>query len=701
MEPRSAYTVFKQVAKEAIERDATLISTKKNNEYTVRCTHCSYLLRYRVNPENMVYIIDSQPHTCSCREPTNSIFVPYIKEAVMYMQQHMDNPTVRSIKIFIADELGLKESDVNTSQIYSAMRYIRKHTIGDDSIDFLEDLSRKFNENNNGTVKLIKNDKGELESIYIEFNYSSCLAELENRVYFLDGTHTKSGFQSCILVLACATGFETVLPLAVLWCLSENTENTQQLFVNAKHLIHNHPLIKSDAAACFESVIHEHDCFHSLCMHHLTKTLKLTAATIVNDMVNAMTITEFNQLCDELSKKSPSTWTKIADKLDHYFRLGGEPSNYLYRASSPVESINAAILNARCERYAEMVISILEWGDKQFKKFKTLVKDAVKNQMVITTRASKAIADRTVIGRERFHYSLHESFAYVIPNSLSKDKDMNNVVTWPCDNPPPHKYFGKPRGRFQESFVAKTIPKNSLWCTCQEFLSSGIPCVHQCIVYRKAELESVTAQFWKVSSYTSALSIKDHIIPSIEMLQPIHIESAAQRPQPGRPRKRRYVSITEAEKAKARKFFKGNMLATIDDELTDIEDSLYELAHVLEESDGKYEGSITSLRACFDRIQILVTELDSEERLISKRAVKRVVKAASIRDVLHNLDEFSLSIFNENKAAILSSASNTFKLQSKALLNKVLLKNELLNESAKSLLVGRKQFYKTLSESIS
>ena len=701
MEPRNAYNTYKNIALAAVSHNADLTITKKKNIFTVKCKECNYICKYRVNDANMIYILKDSEHTCySSNTDSKHIFFPYMKEAVVQADLSIRDPTGQQIRSFISKELLIKEDDISLTQVYSAIRSVRKVMFTNDSIDLLVDFAEKFNQMNQGRVELLRNESDELSGIFIEYNHAEAYSNMQHRLLFLDGTHTRSGFNSCILVLAGETGFETVLPLSILWCLSEDMYNTEELFARSKRIIKNNPVIKSDGAACFESAIHNHGCSHSLCIHHLIKKLKLRASSIIRDMQNASTITEFNSLCDELAAGFPKTWTSISDKLDHYFRMAGEPPTYMYKASSPIESVNAAIVNAREKRFTEMVEELIIWGDKQLTKIKQQVREAVRNQQILTTRAQKEIGARTANARENYHYKLYESFAYVVPNSVSCDRDRTNIVTWKCNSPPHHKYYGKPRGDFQARFVKTEIPKNTLWCTCQEFTASGLPCIHQCLVYRKTDIETVTSSFWKVNEYMRFMDVHQHVIPSIESLAIVPLTPAVQKPQPGRPKRSRLISIMELEKERAKETSIKQTLKSIESNGLDVEYSTYDLNRSMDLDEIDEQSFVCLLASNFNEIQRLVLLLDNVERKITNRAKKRIEYSHFIRNYLRELDEFLYDTAKRYEDAILRGSIEAYEIPKMSLCNRIAFRNTMTSESLKSILNGRKSFYNLISKCI-
>ena len=698
MQPRFAYNVYKSIAMNGIKHKAKLSVKKKKNVFTVSCSKCQYICKYRMNPSNMVYILEEIQHTCTASEDEPiDIFYPYIREAASHAGAKFKEPTPHQIRGFICNELQITEDKVKIEKVYSAMRCIRAKDDGDGSINLLTDFAKKFNETNAGRIILNSNEDNELSAIYIEFNYATQFAGLDDQLFFLDGTHTKSGMESCILVIAAATGFETVLPVSMLWCLKENTENTSLLFKLSESIIRNRPVFKTDAAKCFERVIHSVNCDHSLCIHHLLKNLRYGTYTIINDMINAATVDQFNSLCDELQLKSPRTWEKLESKLDHYFRLAGEPRTFLYRASSPIESLNSAIIKARSKRYTEMIVALIEWGDRQLVKIKQIIQDSITNRLVLTQRALKEVNERESLAREGFSYEICNQFAYVRPNSHSKDHDMTNVVTHHCMDPPAYVYTSKPRNEFQRKFLETSIPIGEPWCTCQEFLSSGLPCIHQCLVYDRREMEGVASPFWKVSTYEFLLSVKRHEIPCVERLSIIPIKSAQQTPQPGRPRKKRLISTYELEisKKKTEVSFSA-WFKRIADVCRDLEDSLMDLDYALSEDDIDSESLVFVLKSDIDKIEELMMDTDNMERFISKRATKRIQHISEVRNTLSNLNEFAVYIVTQNMNTIACNAVKAFDMDERTLYNKITIKNRIQEEGKSSKVTSKTLLYNAI-----
>ena len=196
MEPRTAYAVLKEIAKDAVDHGVQLIIAKNKNEHTVSCPSCNYRFKYRINQQNLVYTISKTPHSCpAARSEVPPVFFPYVREAVLHMEASSSGVSAKQIRRFISDELGVKIDEISMQQVYSGMRSVRNSRSGKDSIIYLKDFAGKFNESNPGRIELIMNESSELSSIYLEFNYSRQFANLNDRLYFLDGTH-RGGVES-------------------------------------------------------------------------------------------------------------------------------------------------------------------------------------------------------------------------------------------------------------------------------------------------------------------------------------------------------------------------------------------------------------------------------------------------------------------------------------------------------------------------
>ena len=510
--------------------------------------------RFRLNQFNEIYIITNKEHTCQSNTNSTTVYSVYLKQFTANKCDEDANVKARTIQQMIVDDLGIVDTSIVSATQIKNYIYYSKHTDEGQmkTADLLIDFVNKFNSHNEGRIDLKYDRDNYLSSIYIQFNQSKFIKTSAIKVFFLDGTHQRTSMKGTLLILSAITGFKKVLPVSILWCLSESQDTTATLLNNAMNLIPDDATVKSDAAACFISELASRSINHSLCVHHLMAKMKSMAVPIITDMKQAYSIDQYNTLKEELSKTSPSSYKKIKGKEHMYFRLDGEPPTMTYEASSPIESMNRAIMDARESDFVSMLTSLIKWNDEQVKQIRELVQKSQQDKHRITPQATFEVANRKTrcMKLYKLGYMKKSNIISVVPKSSSvRFKDSECVIYMPGSGVKKHPYESIPENDYQRAFIDSEIP-DKIWCSCQETSHSGLPCVHMSGFLPQSDLVSTISPFWAVDSYDWILRVEPHYIPELHSLSYNQIAIRPAKSRPGRP-KDRLVSVFEMEKIKA------------------------------------------------------------------------------------------------------------------------------------------------------
>lgn len=651
VDPVKLIPLLINIVKEGFKKNANVRVTHKGRTYKVMCTNldCKFSLRFRTQNARYCYILDTAPHTCKNEVQITPKIPPFLIN--IYISNIVGSfplITAHQISEALSTELGIPREYVKKANVYQALKSIKRQSLGNNTTySLLEDYADKYRSLNNAAMKVITGEDNRLAGVYIEFKCSKQYCSMKEKLLLLDGTHQKTSFKSTILVLAGTTSFGTVIPLAFLWCTSESKETTDMLLDNAKDMIGDEATFKSDAAQAFISAIKERGYKHSLCTYHLYAKLKKKGILILKDMKNAQTQSEFTKLCKELQTESPSTWKKVCDRMQMYFRLAGEPKTYCNDGSGAIESLNHMIDPARKQEFVFMFNELINCVNKQIDSFKKIVIE--QSSSPITVQAENLIKKRVVEGQELFK-----------PQKIGSIDDMILIPKEQCYNKDQIFRIYREDGRLK--------------CTCNESAHSGLPCIHMCSVLSWDEIIATTSEYWKVESYRWALSITEHNVPIIEELTPSDLELPDEKRQQGRPRIKRWLSTIEIEKCGHKNGVK-KILKEISEDINDIELSMMDLHRLLLYDEMDY-GSVCYLIIS----KIKETEASYKRHhecsnCITKRAHKSIEIYTRLETRIRVLSDFIYTVFNDYKDAILQGFAKS--LTDYQLLGRLKLINEL------------------------
>lgn len=639
-----------KLIKDGVARGANIDIKHRGSNYKATCcsSQCSFEVRFRLNTQRVAYVLSTVNHSCTTKQPEIKIPALFFREYVSQKMSELESLTTSQIIDLIASDLRIPKEQVNKVQVYSSIRGFRKKELsGNQSHALLEDFAEKYNMSNNATMRVIKDDNNVLQYVYIDFPHSKLYSMMENRLYLLDGTHQKISYKSTMLVLAGTTGFKTVIPLAVMWALDESRASTEAFFKNAKGILGNNPVFKSDAAQSFISVINEKGYRHSLCIHHLMAKLKSKAISIIRDMKHAQTQSEFNTLTEELKKESPAAWKKIQNRMSLYFRLSGEPPTFCNDGSGAIESLNNLLMQARNQSFTLMIKETLTCVNKQMMNFKATATNQIGNKL--TSVAMEKIQKRIARGRREFRVKSCNGSTYTIVSKLYSDSSMS-VFTVSNNN-----------GVF--------------CCSCGEALHTGLPCVHICTVIHGEELLKTVSSYWFVNTYNWIYETKEAIIPLLEILTATDLHLPQTKNLPGRPKTKRYLSIAEYERTVKRMAKAKPHMKQIKQHIDDVEESLLELYHSMDDDTLDTGAFCFILIDKIKEVDSILTELIGIQKQISNRAAKSITIYQDLQNEIMEICDMIVSTFTEFKAKALPALLS--ELHKMSTLSRIKWKNSL------------------------
>ena len=639
-------------AKEAIKNLFSIKEYHNGSRRTIRCLadNCPYYVEYMTNEFSEVIVLKSMEHSQHKGSVPVKVLNSYTKVFVNSIIR--EDLSQKEAKSRLLESLDTREDMVDVSNLGGLISRIKDKLYGMQStLKYLDSFIRKYNEYNATSMETITNSDGEIESVFIDFPYSRGFSEIENQIFFLDGTHTKGVYKATVLILSCPVCTRNVLPIAILWCPAENTTNTRLLLDRAKKHMHPSAVIKSDEAKCFISVAREFGYRHSLCSYHIKAKIKsVYLQTIFNSMYQTYSVDQFNALSDQFAKTGKITWSNLSTKLDMIFRLEGAPPCFEWESSSPVESINAAIMPMRKRSLFMFCTGVIEWCSSHCSHITKQLSDMSKMPTNIHNSVQRLIQMKREEGSRRFIIDKSRSTKDVIRMVPRKQSDINDIdveihLNGCKDMCFPYK--STPRSKNQEEFLNDHVTTDLPVCSCRETSFTGLPCQHLASILPQEAIEKLTNKVWKLDTYKFLVET-DIAIPTIPELEEKPSTVVKQKTQSGRPKSKR-LTYKDSSISIVRDKIKSDIksLSTVKADITEfnslvIDQDEYPMLYL------KFLDILTEI----DKLQQDHLELI---RTIPKRATKTIDKYIAFGLELGDAKSHLMSIYNEHKVEILSS----------------------------------------------
>ena len=575
--------ILETYAKDAIKSKFSIHENNKGGKRVITCLHpgCPFTIEYVVNEYQEVTVLKERCHSIHQCEDKVKVLNSYVK--VLLAQIITETMTFKELKQIVIEQLDIDEDNVDFSAAKAALSRAKNKLFGQNStLQYIDSFVESYNAANSTKMEVIRNESSEIEAVYIDFPYSSILGGVPEQLVFLDGTHSKSSYKATILLLCCPTCVRTVLPIAVLWCRAENIVNTRLLFERAVNFLHPSCIIKSDDASCFSTVIEEFKFRHSLCTYHIkAKFHSRNLETLFDNMYSTYSINTYNSLKQMFTRSSSEVWKRLSTKLDKVFRFEGAPPNYRWEGSSPIESVNSAILQIRKKSLLMFCSGIVKWSRERLKETTNELKRMKQDGIVVHESVMRLIQIEREKGVRRFAVDRSKSTKSVIYMEPRKKSDATDIGTVIYINGCTNKAFNyrsTPITDFQRKYISASITSEGPVCSCREMSNSGIPCQHLASILPQDELVKLTNHVWKLGSYEALIDI-DITEPVLSDLEKNPASLADQRAQPGRPKTKR-IEFGNKPLTDVRRDLQGDLLC-----IKDLESQLCEFDLLLSDMD--------------------------------------------------------------------------------------------------------------------
>ena len=367
---------------------------------------------------------------------------------------------------------------------------------------------------------------GVLQRAYIELKTVQLLrSPAFIGVLFVDGCHCKDKLQSTLCVACTLTGDHIIIPLAFVLGQGETKDNYLFLFSSLKHAIPQNATIFSDESQALLSavseVLTEKHCRTKACAFHLLKKLQVNRKRFYQ-MLKSDNQEQLRRRLSEMITDFPNCREKLIEYANKYAYMGPQYVNAFGMVSdSPVESCNAAIEKWRRKEPVDMVIGLIQWGNKQ-----------VADQLRKLTGQYCTTCKNLTEYRKRFGDAL----------AVTQNKDQTwTVIEW-----------------FKDGQATYVVSRNghALICSCQGYERDGIPCRHLLVLEdRGTLLAPEPMDYYRSAEIRQALHGTEIVLDPSKITDE-DVKEPEKRTKTGRPPTRRYKSVTERLLAARRRSYR-------------------------------------------------------------------------------------------------------------------------------------------------
>ena len=214
-------------------------------------------------------------------------------------------------------------------------------------------------------------------------------------VVFVDGCHLKDEARGTLLVMCTVTPNHDILPLAFQWCQGETKENYTAFLTACHEWLPGETTFMSDESEAFLGALEAvfPDAPHGLCAFHIAKKLGPARKEFWR-LILSETKKVFEARWASFQEHHPELAGRIAPKLEKVVIWLGAPFRFGYNADSPVESINASLLNVRSDDPCLLLTGILEFCQTRLDAIKAVI-EAQQAHMQYVPWCNNVVARRT------------------------------------------------------------------------------------------------------------------------------------------------------------------------------------------------------------------------------------------------------------------------------------------------------------------
>ena len=339
-------------------------------------------------------------------------------------------------------------------------------------------------------------------------------------IVFVDGTHMSDRLESTVLAMVTITADRVTLPVAVMFCPSEDKISCERFLNFTKNLLPKEQdyVIMSDqgSAICpaIKSVFQGTKVRHLPCFFHITQSFKDITRRELEQVLKADTKETYQELTAMFKRKRPQAYAKHEQAIRSLSFMDDEYGGvFEIIADSVIESFNSVLKRCSANEPLHVMQSVLNWGRKQALKQKKLL-DSV------------------------------ETYCQECLKEVSRRQKQGKKL--PCINGTLCDHFIVPEATCMgsEAHYELSVDKitHALTCTCKGYNRTGIPCRHMYAVNNLSLLPPISLVHRKEVINEALGSMQTILGTNLEE----HAITARQiKKRPGRPRKHRFRPIKE------------------------------------------------------------------------------------------------------------------------------------------------------------
>ena len=379
----------------------------------------------------------------------------------------------------------------------------------------------------NSTAEILKNDKNEIESIFIMMPYAKnfCSSDAFLSIIFLDGTFCYDHLNSTLLAAVTVTADRFIIPLAAARTSGETKENytyflkkMSEFIMDSETLIFfsdQHPAIQSSISITFPLSM------FVPCAWHVSKHLRCPSIVFFELLKSDHPIL-YEKRWELFEKSYPSSASKVREIIQKMAYIGNNRAKLGYITDSPIESFNSAILNLRDKEPLILLDGILRWGIKQC---------SAQILSLGNNLFCKTVSNKIKLRKEALNSLI-----------IKDQSDSTYIVT---------EIY---KGSIEISYLVKEI-NGVLECDCKDFDREGIPCRHE---YAVSERFGLRDKLRTISLFNHSAIIRNALeyefeIPSLGLLKESEIPIPQINKRPGRPKKMKRLKSFKETAKKTRK----------------------------------------------------------------------------------------------------------------------------------------------------
>lgn len=500
------------IQKEAFARGASIKSyfldaTRK--VFECEDPECQYRVVYRY----FIQGIDEESvlvHTCKQKQ-CQTLMNDYIDSLVQRAFNSGDT-SIKTIRSMFSSDMEspeeLPKNSIRTIYNHLASLKAKENISNAGSWNLIEGYLARFSSmNGSDTLSEVIKVDGSIDKVFVKFPYNKIFENQPERLLFLDGCFIPSSYGGCILALCTIDPTRKIIPLSYLFCMSENSENVRFILDRNQGLLDDGTTIITDAGTSFDCIQDAYGVKHCLCSFHLLQNVSGDAKEMLEVLFTTDDVDVFKEQMRLLAKHHPKRAKLIESKKEKYFFFEGAPKRFGYRASSPIEALNAVIKASRKKNILDMMCDLIDTGYKAYTRVTSLVNTAMTYPSWLEVLFTQWENDESIIFSKRY-----------------STKQVKCFYTINCFRTDGTTYYN--------------VDTVGLKCSCGLAADYGYPCKHMVRAMGARRCLEIISGFWNPQSLKDITSIEFAEVPT-NGITPSEVNVTPRvAAKPGRPKSR-------------------------------------------------------------------------------------------------------------------------------------------------------------------